>query len=89
VSDLQCPVRVHLADPGDGDRIAAVVDLSAASVPQALEAVADLADLHRGEAVEVRLPDDVRRELARRLVGDPAAVLLEGDADGWVARDPG
>jgi hypothetical protein len=86
VSDLQCPVRVHLVDPGPGERVAAVVDLPGASAEAAIAELGDLSDLHRGEAVTVRLDEEVRREVAERLTGRPDAVLLEGDADGWVAR---
>jgi hypothetical protein len=82
VGDLQCPVRVHLAGPGE-ERLAAEVDLGHLAVDEVVAALADLADVHRGEAVLVRLPDDVRRAVAQRLTGDGSAVLLEGDADGW------
>jgi hypothetical protein len=84
VGDLQCPVRVHFAGPGE-DRLAAEVDLGHLTVDEVVAALADLADLHRGEAVLAHLPDDVRRAVAHRLTGDGSAVLLEGDADGWRA----
>ena len=86
MSDLQCPVRVHLVDPEPGERVAAVVDLPGATAEAAVAEIHALADLHRGEAVTVRLGEDVRREVATRLTGQRDAVVLEGDADGWVAR---
>lgn len=89
MSDLQCPVRVHLVGPGaagpDGERVAAVLELEGATPEGVVEQVADAADLYRGEAVVVVLAADVRREVAVRLSGDPDARVLEGDADGWRA----
>lgn len=87
MSDLQCPVRVHLTTPGgggpEGERVALALDLGSAPAAKVIEEILDAADLYRGEAVAVAVAEDVRREVADRLVGDPDAVRIEGDADGW------
>lgn len=85
MTDLQCPVRVHLGpeDPRD-DRVALVLDRSTADAADVVAELEELADLYRGEAVRVVMGAALAAEVARRLTGVPTqARSFEGDSEGW------
>jgi hypothetical protein len=89
VSDLQCPARFLLVldgRPDDAlprDGVAASHDLMSEADP--LTALEELADLHRGELVVVRVAPDVLDRLPKglRAKAVDGVVAVEVDADGW------
>lgn len=81
VSDLQCPARFVLVH-ADGRPAGAGTPLAPGTDP--LTQLEDLADLHRGESLVIRVPAEVVGALPRRLRPAPdAPVRVEVDADGW------
>ncbi len=84
MSDLHCPVRVHLGGPEPHpDRIVDVLDRRDRGPEEVAAELAGLADEFRGEAVQLHVAPEVAREVCRRLVGRDEPICLEGDADGW------
>lgn len=82
MSDLQCPARFVLLHAQDGESTQVDVRLDTRTDP--LTQLEDLADLHRGEALVVAVPEDAVAALPTRLRPDPGAALrVELDADGW------
>lgn len=88
MSDLHCPVRVHLGGPEPHpDRIAELLDRRGRSPDEVVTELAGLADEFRGEAVQLRVAPEVAQEVSRRLTGRDEVTCLEGDADGWRPLD--
>lgn len=97
MSDLQCPARFLLVLDGrpDGalprDGVAAAHDLPGGGTDP-LTALEELADLHRGELVVVRVAPEALDRLPGWLRTRAAGgvVAVEVDADGWrVAESTG
>ena len=81
MSDLQCPARFVLVH-ADAPTAGADTELAPGAAP--LTQLEDLADLHRGETLVIRVPAGVVEALPRRLRPAPdAPVRVELDADGW------
>lgn len=83
MSDLQCPARFVLVH-ADGETAGADTELAPDAAP--LSQLEDLADLHRGETLVIRVPVGLVETLPRRLRPTPdEPVRVEVDADGWRA----
>lgn len=88
MSDLHCPVRVHLGGPEPHpDRIADLLDRRGRSPDEVVAELDGLADEFRGEAVQLHVAPEVAQEVCRRLVGRDEPTCLEGDGDGWRQLD--